>query len=366
MLTTTADAGPAASAAPPPQQRLFDCLDAASKERITMLLSHYQMLLPVEQSSFMEELERYNEEQQALGVARGKAGEIWKRYMTPRLQAVQARDPAFVQPLTSHATATHGRNSDVAAEEATPPCALEDLLHTRGIFGEPEGVPIHVGKMSLYEKLHQNMRSRQSTRTESVTATITAAADAGAGAAGSPASLATLAEEQTEPAEGEREMGDGATPKPPTQDEHGERATALMYAGTLPSNASSNPSTAPYRNNAYQAVRLAMSSPGFIATTPPASLEAVRVLQDGVKPVLNVTAFPINEEMLREWFNELDVQGRGVLNLKEFQCYMRSLERDFGAPADYAALERDGARLAKSGWLSFEAFAYLVLCFVRV
>ncbi|KAG5474071.1 hypothetical protein CUR178_04182 [Leishmania enriettii] len=370
MITTPADAGSAASAAPAHQQRLFDCLDAASKERVTMLLSHYQVLLPVERVSFMQELERYNGEQQAAALARGKTGEIWTRYASPRLQAVQVRDPGYVQRFISDTSVTYGPNGDAAPEEATPSCTLEDLFHTCGIFGEPEGVPIHVGKMSLYEKLRQNMRGRQSTRGESLINTITmaarAAAEAGADAVGIQASLEDVTQEQVQPVKGDCAMGDHASPKTPAQAEAGDRALTPVYADALPSDGCTTPPIVPYRNNAYQAVRLAMSSPGYIATTPPTSLAEVQSPQDGVKSVLNITAFPITEDKLREWFEELDAQGRGVLSLEEFQHYMRSLERDFGAPGDYAALECDGARLAKSGWLSFEAFAYLVLRFVRV
>ncbi|CAC9508313.1 protein of unknown function - conserved [Leishmania donovani] len=369
MITATADAGSAAKAAATPPARLFDCLDAASKERVTMLLSHYQVLLPVEQASFMQELERYNQEQQTTALARNKAGEVWIRYTNPRLQAVQARDPAYVQRLISHTAASRGSKGDEASEEATAPCSLEDLVHTRGMFGEPEGVPIRVGKMSLYEKLHQNMRNRRSTAggslTNTTTSSIPTAADPGHGAARVSVPFGPFAEAEAKPAEGKREVGDNASPKTSAQSESGERAVALACADTFPSHTSSVRPSAPYRNNAYQAVRLAMNSPGYTATTQPTSVAELQTPLDGVKPVLNTTAFPITEEELRDWFDELDVHGRGVLSVEEFQRYMQALERDLGVPTEYATLELDGAPLAKDGWLNFEAFSYLVLRFAR-
>ncbi|AIO00072.1 hypothetical protein LPMP_291210 [Leishmania panamensis] len=367
IAATTAGVGSAARAAATQKPRLFDSLDAASKERVTTLLSHYQVFLPVEQVSFMQELERYNEEQQTAALTASKAGEVWVRYTTPRLQAVQARDPAYVQRLISDIAAPRESKSDETPGEATPPpCTLEDILHTCGMFGEPEGVPIRVGKMSLYERLHENMKSRRSTACGSVvnstTPNIPTTADAGGGTAWSSAQFETAAK----PAAEEREMGDAASLEASAQAESGESAVVPMYTGALPFHASSTRPAAPYRSNAYQTVRLAMSSPGYISTTQPTSLAEVQSPQDGVKSVLNATPFPITEEELREWFEELDVCGRGVLSVEEFQRCMESLERDLGVPTEYATLERDGAQLANNGWLSFEAFAYLVLRFARV
>ncbi|GET90403.1 hypothetical protein, conserved [Leishmania tarentolae] len=364
MTTSTSDAGVAARAAATPQTRLFDCLDAASKERVTMLLSHYQTFLPVEQASFMQELDRYNEEQKAAALARNKA-EVWTRYTTPRLQAVQARDPAYVQRLMPPPDASCGSKDDEALEEATAPCSLEDLLRTRGMFGEPEGVSIHVGKMSLYEKLQQNMRNRRGTA-KITTATISTDADAGEGATRNSAAFGAFTEVQAEPTEGQREAGDNTFPKTSVQSESGERAVVPANTDALPSNTSSNRPTAPYRSNAYQAVRLSMSSPGYTATRQPTSEAEAQAAMEGVKAVLNSTAFPISEEELRDWFEELDVHRRGVLSVEEFQRYMKSLERDLGVPTEYATLEHDAAHVAKDGLLNFEAFSYLVLRFVRV
>ncbi|CBZ23911.1 conserved hypothetical protein [Leishmania mexicana MHOM/GT/2001/U1103] len=363
MITGTVDAGSAARAAATPPARLFDCLDAASKERVTMLLSHYQVLLPVEQASFMQELERYNQEQQTSALARNKNGEVWTHYTNPRLQAVQERDPAYVLRSISHTAVSLGSKGNEAPEETTAPCSLEDLLHTRGMFGEPEGVPIRVGKMSLYEKLHQNMRNRRSTAggslVKTTTSSIPTAANADSGAARISVSFGPLAD-------GKSEVGDNASPKTSAQSESGERAVAPVYANAFPSHTSSVKPSAPYRSNAYQAVRLAMNSPGYTATTPPTSVAELQTPLDGVKSVLNITTFPITEEELRDWFDELDVHGRGVLSVEEFQRYMQSLERDLGVSAEYAMLELDGAQLAKDGWLSFEAFSFLVLRFARV
>ncbi|KAK7200043.1 hypothetical protein NESM_000053800 [Novymonas esmeraldas] len=373
MITTASTTATAAHVAAAPQPRLFDRLDAASKERVTMLLSHYQVLLPVEQASFQQELERYTAEQRAAELARKKAGEHWTRYTTPRLQAVQARDPGYVQQrqIGAPAAASPGADGGAVALVGTvalappPPCSLEQLLYTRGMFGEEEGVDIHVSKMSLYDKLRQNMRSRRSTVATSAASTAApgtpAVVDADAGETQGSLPFAEQADCRPQSAELEdRGVADSTVVTPVAQDvvpPHDLAPTAAAATHTAP---------VPYRNNAYQAVRLAMNSPGYIAVQQPTSMAAVQSPQDGVRSVLNATAFPISEEELREWFNELDVRGRGVLGVEEFQSYMESLERDLGVPTEYATLGRDGARLARNDRLSFEAFAYLVLRFTRV
>lgn len=372
MLTTTN----AATAAAARQPRLFDKLDAASQEKVTMLLSHYQLLLPVEQAAFMQELDRFNEEQAAAAEARGKLGEKWIRYMTPRLQAVQAREQGYVQRVTTDDSAASvagdEAGADVAATPASPqpPCSIEDLLYTPGMFGEQEGVDIHVGKMSLYEKLHQNMDSRRTTIRAGSATNI-----ASAGARMSNATTATAASATNDEARTPVQYAE-SVPRAQPQPAVAARTQTIAMSGDLvdstpaPFDAASTTGSiegpvAPYRSNAYQAVRLAMSSPGYVATTKPASLAAAQSPLDGVCPILNATGFPISEAELRNWFDSLDVRGRGVLTVEEFQRCMEALERDLGVPTDYATLLRDGEELANNERLSFEAFAYLVLRFVR-
>ncbi|KAG5490434.1 hypothetical protein JKF63_00554 [Porcisia hertigi] len=364
--------GSAPRAAAESHARLYDCLDAASKERVTMLLSHYEVLLPVEQDAFMQELERYNHEQSAAALARRKAGETWIRYTTPRLRAVQARDPAYVQRLISDKAASNWSNSDEAPTEATPPCTLEDLLYSRGVF-EDAGQAIHVRKMTLYEKLHQNMNShsvKPSKRaTHDPTTSVPAVPNGSAGTVRQSVSFEDPVEEKAEPFNQESQTIEATSLSAEMQAESSKDAAVMSVSdgNPPPSHASSTTLAAPYRNNAYQAVRLAMSFPAYTARTPPPSPSsgATAPLPGGVKRVWNVSSFPITEDELREWFEELDVTGRGALNLDEFMHYMESLERDFGVSTEYATLKQDGERLAKDGKLSFEAFSYLVLRFVR-
>ncbi|KPA80476.1 hypothetical protein ABB37_04698 [Leptomonas pyrrhocoris] len=334
--TSTVRAADAAAAAP----RFYDRLDATSKERVTLLLSKVQALLPIEQDAFLQELQRQQEGAQDALFAVNKSRGKLVRYTGPRLEAVQARERGYVMPRALRS----GKDSDTrlplitdgtdapSGSRTALPCSLEELARTPGLFGETE-VTIHLEKMSLYEKLHQNMAEPK-------------------GAEGPTDDVAASppAQSQLHDRSGEMEMDL-------------RRAAAASDAETA---ASAPRRNAPYRSNAYQAVRLAMSSPGFIPVQKPLSLATTQTGYDGVKSVLNTTGMPISEDDLREWFDELDEEGRGELSLDEFQRCMELLERDFGVTDEYAALRRAGEHLAFDGRLSFEAFAYLVLRFARV
>jgi hypothetical protein len=360
--------GAAAAAAAPVAPRLFDRLDAPSKERVTFLLSRVQALLPVEQDAFLQELHRQQEDAQWSLSASNKTRGRLVQYTGPSLEAVRARDRSYVVPRVlpsnekkegqgafvqqgSLLQTTSGAGSRSGTQAAAvPPCSLEDLVRTPGMFGDEE-VVVHLEKMSLYDKLHQNV--------------ATTAHDSAA---------ATLEEDG---------MGKNATGTPPPapvtlQRSGDERAGAALqpftggpaprggHVTTTTSSSKGINGSAPYRSNAYQVVRLAMSSPGFIAYQKPSSLETTQTGYDGVRSVLNTSGMPVGEDDLREWFDELDGEGRGALSLEEFQHFMESLERDFGVTTEYAALQRAGEQLAFDGRLSFEAFAYLVLRFARV
>lgn len=114
-----------------------------------------------------------------------------------------------------------------------------------------------------------------------------------------------------------------------------------------------------YSSNAYQALRLAHSFPQHINVRPGTK-------DDMQTPnLMNVTSIPVGEYELRGWFDSLDSSQTGYLELKDFMSFMRSLERDLGVEDEYERLEKEGQRLASDGKLGFEAFAYLVLRFVR-
>lgn len=351
--------------------RLFDRLDAAGKERVTLLLSRVQALLPIEHEAFLQELYRQQEDaQRVLAFSKQTRGKL-VRYTGPSLEAVQARDRAYVTPRTlpvvgqgdevggedeanqqsgqrSPSTATNGDAVARSTPRAAPPCSLEDLVRTPGTFGETK-VTIHLEKTSLYDKLHQNIANMKGHTARTPDSSIGA----------SP--MTEQQQQQLQPAA-------------PSQS--GEHAAAQLQTTSAPcatvttnnnnsDNNSGAASATPYRSNAYQAVRLAMSAPGFIASQKPSSTTTTQTGYDGVQSVLNTTGLPINEEDLREWFDELDEEGRGVLSLEEFQRYTESLERDFGVTSEYAALQRAAEQLAFDGHLNFEAFAYLVLRFAR-
>ncbi|KPI87543.1 hypothetical protein ABL78_3386 [Leptomonas seymouri] len=335
--------------------RLFDRLDAISKERITILLGRVQSLLPMEQEAFLQELYLQLEDARKAQSTAGKTLGKLVHYTSPSLEAVQARDCGYVMPrtLVSGEGSEGGplQITDGAAArretQPTPPCSLEDLVRTPGMFGDGE-VAIRLDKMSLYDKLVQNMASRK----------VSEAA---------PKRAVSTTDSVDVPV-----VEEHPTAGPPQLDRGEQRGMELQSAAAAAATAAADAAVsaprrnAPYRSNAYQAVRLAMSSPGFIAIQKPLSMAAAQTGYDGVKSVLNTTGMPIKEDDLREWFNELDAEGRGALSLEDFQRSMESLERDFGVTEDYVTLQRAGEQLAYDGRLSFEAFAYLVLRFARV
>lgn len=114
-----------------------------------------------------------------------------------------------------------------------------------------------------------------------------------------------------------------------------------------------------YRSNAYQAIRLAHSFPQHINVHP-----NVRDDQQTAN-MMNATGMPLYENELRGFFEELDSNHCGQLDLEDFQQFMRRLDRSLGVDDEYARLEKEGSRLAADGKLGFEAFAYLVLRFAR-
>lgn len=353
--------------------RLFDRLDAAGKERVTLLLSRVQALLPIEHEAFLQELYRQQEDaQRTLAFSKQTRGKL-VRYIGPSLEAVQARDRAYVTPRTlpavgqgdevggedeanqqsgqrSPSAATNGDAVARSTDRAAPPCSLEDLVRTPGMFGEAK-VTIHLEKMSLYDKLHQNMANMKGHTAPTLDSGIDA----------SP--MTEQQQQQLQPA-APSQSGEHAAAQLQTTSS-APCATVTTNNNDNSDNNSGAASAAPYRSNAYQAVRLAMSAPGFIASQKPSSTTTTQTGYDGVQSVLNTTGLPINEEDLREWFDELDEEGRGVLSLEEFQRYTESLERDFGVTSEYAALQRAAEQLAFDGHLNFEAFAYLVLRFAR-
>jgi len=293
------------------QKRLFLMLNDESKERVVLFKTRYEQMMPLERQAFLQELglvSTVDLDEEA--TRRAKLNKL-VHYSTERLNAVRARDPSYVvleqNPLPDEGAANTIPGSNQPHYTEAMPDAIFRRMLSPAIFGE-QPVKISKQRKSLYEKIGST--------------------DCGA-------------EDEGEE-ESEEEVIDAEEATPKEIQAIGEKGKYL------------------YRSNAYQILRLAHSFPGHVNTCGLAAADS-----EAATTTMNVTGIPLYEDELRDWYNALDTEGTGSLDVEAFTKFMRSLDRDFGVEAEYDVLEKEGMRLSVEGKLPFEAFAYLVMRFAR-
>lgn len=340
----------------------FDLLDPPNQERVTILMEQFIRLLPIEQAAFLQDLglRRISSgaDEEAASANKGRLA----HYSTDRLKAVQSREAGYITTtealrgsavaIAAAVDAAH-QNSDTTTAltiRESPQDEIRKLLAAPGLFGD-DGMKMQVNRLSLYDKLHQQMKQRSSTAERSSMAASRRGSDDADDDTGAESmqGSSVVGSVRSAVAETASNASAGQPPAP---------ASTVTVASGAP-----NGNDDIYRSIAYQAARLAMSYPGYINSAPPPA-DSSSAMQ-GVCQTLNLTGLPIFQEELRVWFNSIDKDNRGELQLETFLNHIDSLERSFGAPHDFDELKREGERLATSGNLCFEAFAYLVLRFVR-
>lgn len=300
------------------EKRLFDMLDKDGQERVVVMKTRYAALGPLQQKALLQELGLFS----VANVNEGESALVEQcklsRYSSPRVTAVQGRDPGYIYlPY-----APHKIEQDIMKSNIQPSTLSEGQLRKlfpSGLFGDGK-VNVHVQRKSIYEKIDMDGIASANSATEKV------------------------------------QQGDSK------KQQQADEAKALLQRIDQP-----------VRSNAYQAVRLSHNFPHHInidnkgkTTNTNASDDGSEITDDGeASCVLNVTGMPLYDHELRECFNHLDKAGSGSISCTDFNEFMRSLKRDFGVAQEYAILESQAENFSTDGKLSFEAFAYLIMRFAR-
>lgn len=318
-------------------KRLFDGLTPESKERVTFLITRYHNLTTGDRDAFLQEL----------GLT--SAGDVSAQYdrltMSKMVGTVHPDDSHRVRAVRERDVTYITMNSDAGAPAAdscvTQSNAKEEVSEAKqriGIMPTDDAVASSLRPVTepeiremmvpgLFGECNVSLRPRHES-TE-----------------GENEACNEQAEDAAAATEGRCDSTDG------------DAAAAACAA---------KPSTTKpciQRSNAYQHFRLTHNLPArlnYEARSTSGSSD-----HDDGKRVYNVTGVPLYDSELRLWFDELDTEHAGTLDLDQFNNVMAALERDFGVSEEYSDLAKKGAQLSSQGRLSYEAFAYLIMRFVR-
>lgn len=392
---TDAASGAAAAAggAASTSYRYFDLLELEGQERVTLLKTKFNLLLPLERAAFLQDLGLQSISNGDASHIGGPATKAVGSH-SDRLRRVQERQPGYVAlqedyPLTpgamvnpfqssSSSTSCPPDGAAAAAEGALvartstsegtagPDTLFRQLLSAPGLFGETE-VPVRVPRASLYERVAQ-ARSSGSNTTGTAVGSVASGAEATEGGQPQPVPSPLPLQGESGEASGQPQAHADVTQR----GEDGVAGVSSAPPAVPAGDEVSAPSRRVYRSNAYQALRLAHSFPGpingtTVESSPRASATASANRGDAnAVHTLNVSGLPLYEEEMREWFDVLDTDQTGLLSVQEFARCMDELQRDFGVRETFVKLTQDGERLAKEEKLNFEAFAFLVLRLLRL
>ncbi|RNF06137.1 hypothetical protein TraAM80_04114 [Trypanosoma rangeli] len=283
-------------------KRLFNLLDAKSKERVLRLITTFRGSTLMEQEAFAQEVGATlaAEEQEKQG-----PGPLTSRLLSGPALQVRSRDCSYVA-LAEPKLQLNSASETVAM--------IKSLLKERPLVSARTE---HAGDES---EPHTECHS-QST----------------AGALDDGAADANSQHEVSPPKE--------------------YRAVAVASVdGEERENDSQAPSVL-FRTRGYQALRLARGEECLSGTEADTST---------MRLVLNLTGMPLDEADLWEWFEILDVARNGTIGVVPFLQTIKNLDRGFGltekADQEFA---RDVEAIATDGQLTFEKFAYLVTRFLR-
>ncbi|ESL05730.1 hypothetical protein TRSC58_06609 [Trypanosoma rangeli SC58] len=285
-----------------PPKRLFNLLDAKSKERVLRLITSFRGLTLMEREAFAHEIGATlaAEEQDKQG-----SEPLASRLLSGPALQVRSRDCSYV------ALAEPKPQLNSTAETVT---MIKSFLKERALLSS------HTGHMGDDSEPHAERHGQSAAD----------ALDDGAADANSQHEASPPPKECRAAAVASAD-GEGT--------EKGSQAPVL------------------FRSRGYQALRLARGEEHLSGTEADTST---------MRLVLNLTGMPLDEADLWEWFEILDVARNGTIGVVPFLQTIKNLDRGFGltekADQEFA---RDVEAIATDGQLTFEQFAYLVTRFLR-